>query len=93
MARTCPRLKVPVPLYFFLGRRTAFAASCWMARHRQEWLDVDCGAGAFITLVREDLYVSRLATRLLARTLASLLPRIPVVRDVVVTNMEYLLTA
>ena len=41
--------------------------------------------------VREDLYVSRLATRLLAKKLASFVPRVPFVRDVFVTNMEYLL--
>jgi ubiquinone/menaquinone biosynthesis C-methylase UbiE len=41
--------------------------------------------------LREDLYVSRLATRLLARNLASLLPRVPLLRDILVTNMEYVL--
>ncbi len=117
-----PRLKVPVPFYLFTGRRAAFALSCWMARHRPEWLDVDREGSSFITLVergakktddllykatvrnlrrhiadagfkplREDLYVSRLATRLFGRGAKSLVPQVPFVRDVLVTNMEYLL--
>ncbi|HTK28840.1 MAG TPA: class I SAM-dependent methyltransferase [Vicinamibacterales bacterium] len=117
-----PRLKIPVPFYLFVGRRAAFAASCWMARHRPGWLDVDREGSSFVTLVekgekktddllyrvtvrnlrrhiadagfrqmREDLYVSRLATRLLARPVSSLVPQVPLVRDVLVTNMEYLL--
>lgn len=117
-----PKLKIPVPFYLFVGRRAAFAASCWMARHKPEWLDVDREASSFVTLVergqkkeddllyrvtvrnlrrhirdagftplREDLYVSRLATRYLSRRLSSLIPGVPLVRDVLVTNMEYLL--
>jgi SAM-dependent methyltransferase len=42
--------------------------------------------------LREDLYVSRLATKLLARNLSSVLPNIPLFRDIFVTNMEYLLS-
>ena len=117
-----PRLKIPVPFYLLVGRRAAFAASCWMARHRPEWLDVDREASSFVTLVergekktddllykvtvrnlrrniaeagfrslREDLYVSRLATRLLAKPLSRSVPKVPLFRDILVTNMEYLL--
>jgi SAM-dependent methyltransferase len=48
-------------------------------------------AQAGFTLLREDLYISRLATRVFARKLCSLVPRLPLVRDILVTNMEYLL--
>ena len=119
-----PRLKIPVPFYLFVGRRAAFAASCWLARHRPEWLDIGREGSSFVTLVergekkvddllyrvtvrnlrrhiaqagfkpvREDLYVSRLATRLLARNVSMWLPQVPLVRDVLVTNMEYLLAS
>ena len=50
-------------------------------------------AHAGFRVVRESLYVSNLARRILPRSLAGRLPRIPVVRDIVVTNMEYLLIA
>ena len=46
-----PRLKIPVPFYLFIGRRAAFAASCWLARHRPQWLDVDREGSSFVTLV------------------------------------------
>ena len=42
-------------------------------------------------LVREDLYVSRLATRLLSSRLSALVTRVPLFRDILVTNMEYIL--
>jgi SAM-dependent methyltransferase len=45
---------------------------------------------AGFTVLREDLYVSRLARRLSSRVAAAV-PSIPFVRDVLVTNMEYLL--
>ena len=117
-----PRLKIPVPLHLIVGRRAAFAASCWLGRHRPEWLDVDPEGSSFVTLarhgekkvddllykvtvrnlrrhivqagfkpLREDLYVSKAATRILARGLLSRLPRVPLFRDILVTNMEYLL--
>lgn len=44
-------------------------------------------------LVREDLCVSRLAKRLLPRRLSALVPSVPLCRDILATNMEYLLTA
>lgn len=50
-------------------------------------------AGAGFTSVREDLQISRLARRLLPSPTVGLLPRIPLLRDVVVVNMEYLLAA
>jgi SAM-dependent methyltransferase len=46
---------------------------------------------AGLTLKREDLAVSRLMTRNLPAGLARLIPRVPLVRDILVTNMEYLL--
>ncbi len=46
---------------------------------------------AGLASVREDFAISRLATRHLAASATSLIPRIPVVRDILVTNMEYVL--
>lgn len=119
-----PRLKVPIPLHLLLGRRAAFAISCWLARRAPHCLDVELEGSSFVTLVqrgekktddllyratvgslrrhileagfqlvREDLYVSRLAKRLLPRRLSALVPSVPLCRDILVTNMEYLLTA
>ena len=50
-------------------------------------------ADAGFRIVREDLYVSNLAKRVLPGSVARRLPRVPLVRDIVVTNMEYLLRA
>lgn len=117
-----PRLKVPVPLHLLVGRRAAFAASCWLARRAPQWLDVGPEGSSFVTtarrgeekiddllykvtvrnlrrhiveagfqLVREDLYVSRLAKRLLPTSLSTRLQDVPLVRDILVTNMEYVL--
>ena len=117
-----PRLRIPVPLHLLVGRRAAFAMSCWLGRHAPEWLDVESEGSSFVTLarsgerkvddllyrvtvrnlrrnilqagfrlLREDLYISRLATRLLAKKLCSFLPNVPLFRDILVTNMEYLL--
>jgi ubiquinone/menaquinone biosynthesis C-methylase UbiE len=117
-----PRLKIPLPLHLLVGRRAAFATSCWLGRHAPEWLDVDPEGSSFVTAarrgeekiddllyrvtvrnlrqhivqagftaLREDLYVSRLATRLLAKKFSKLLPNVPLFRDILVTNMEYLL--
>jgi SAM-dependent methyltransferase len=46
---------------------------------------------AGLAVVREDLAISRLATRHLPRSVTSLIPRMPVIRDVLVTNQEYVL--
>jgi len=119
-----PKLKIPVPLHLLVGRRAAFAASCWLGEHRPLWLDVDQEGSSFVTYprlgkkkdddllyhvtvrnlrqhirdagfrtVRENLYVSQLATRYLAQALSSRVPDLPLVRDIFVTNMEYVLTA
>lgn len=48
-------------------------------------------AGAGFRMLREDLYVSRLAKRIFGNGAASVVPQVPFVRDVLVTNMEYLL--
>jgi len=50
-------------------------------------------AGAGFAVVREDLYVSRLARRVLPAAIAARLARVPFVRDILVTNMEYVLAA
>jgi SAM-dependent methyltransferase len=117
-----PRLKPPIPIHLLVGRKAAFAASCWLAQHAPQWLDVNLEDSSFVTLVRrgdkkvddllyrvtvrnlrrniadagfkplrEDLYVSRLATRMISRRLSRFIPNVPLVRDVFVTNMEYLL--
>jgi ubiquinone/menaquinone biosynthesis C-methylase UbiE len=119
-----PRLKVPIPIHLVVGRRAAFAAFCWLARHAPQWLDVGPEGSSFITLarsgeqkvddllykvtvqnlrrhiasagfhlVREDLYVSGLAKRLLPASLSGRVRDVPLFRDVLVTNMEYLLAA
>jgi SAM-dependent methyltransferase len=117
-----PRLKVPVPLHLLVGRRAAFAASCWLAEKAPQYLDVDLEGSSFVTLVRrgekkvddllyrvtvrnlrrnirqagfrllrEDLYVSRLAKRWLPSNLSVLVPKVPLFRDILITNVEYLL--
>ena len=50
-------------------------------------------ADAGFTPVREDLYVSRFVRQHLPAAVARLLPRVPFARDVLITNMEYLLAA
>jgi len=50
-------------------------------------------AGAGFTPVREDLYVSRFVRRHLPAAVSRLVPRVPFARDVLITNMEYLLAA
>jgi SAM-dependent methyltransferase len=118
-----PRLRIPVPLHLLVGRRAAFAASCWMARHHPDWLDVPPEGSSFVTSARlgkekiddllypvtvrnlrqhiagagfrqkrEDLYVSGLVKRVLP-AVTGLVPKVPLVRDVLVTNMEYVLVA
>jgi SAM-dependent methyltransferase len=48
-------------------------------------------ATAGFSIVREDLAVSRMLIRNLPRALSSRVPTIPLVRDIFVTNMEYVL--
>lgn len=48
---------------------------------------------AGLRILREDLYVSRLARRTLPRRLAERISRVPFVRDILITNMEYVLAA
>lgn len=48
-------------------------------------------ATAGFKIMREDLAVSRLLVRNLPRALTSLVPRTPLIRDIFVTNMEYVL--
>ena len=118
-----PKLKIPVPLHLLIGRRAAFATSCWLGKHAPNWLDVDQEGSSFVTMprrgqkkiddllypvtvrnlrrniqqagfrpLRENLYVSQLAVRNLPKSLSALIPDVPLVRDIFVTNMEYLLT-
>ena len=119
-----PKLKIPVPIHLLVGRRAAFATSCWLGKHAPNWLDVDLEGSSFVTMpqrglkkiddllypvtvrnlrrnihqagfrqVRENLYVSQLAVRNLPKSLSALVPNVPLVRDIFVTNMEYLLTS
>lgn len=48
-------------------------------------------ATAGFRMVREDLAVSRLLVRNLPTTLSSRVPNVPIIRDIFVTNMEYVL--
>lgn len=48
-------------------------------------------AAAGFSVIREDLYVAGVAQRWLPAPLAARVPKMPFVRDVLVTNMEYLL--
>ena len=48
-------------------------------------------ADAGFRLVQEDLYVSRIAKRLFPQTITGLLPDMPLMRDILITNMEYVL--
>ena len=48
-------------------------------------------ADAGFQLIKEDLYISRLAKRLFPKSITGLLPDIPVMRDILITNMEYVL--
>ncbi len=49
-------------------------------------------AAAGFTIVREDLEISRLARRTLPGWLVKQIPRMPIGRDVLITNMEYVLS-
>ena len=49
-------------------------------------------AAAGFTMVREDLEISKLARRTLPGWLVEQIPRIPIGRDILITNMEYVLS-
>jgi ubiquinone/menaquinone biosynthesis C-methylase UbiE len=116
-----PALKIPIPLHLVLGRRAAFAASVWLARHAPSVFNVPPTGSSFhmkarageqktddllykvtvrnlrenirragFEILHEDLYVSRLAHRL-SRGFAARVPSMPLLRDILVGNMEYLL--
>jgi len=48
-------------------------------------------AAAGFRVIREDLYVNSLAKRWLPALISNAIPRIPLVRDILVTNQEYIL--
>lgn len=116
------KLPLPLPLHLIVGRKAAFAAACWVGRHKPHWFDVDSQSSSFVSvpqkggtksddllyhatvrnlrrnickaglkLKREDLAISRMVTRHLPQSIASAIPQIPVVRDILVTNMQYVL--
>jgi ubiquinone/menaquinone biosynthesis C-methylase UbiE len=49
-----PRLKVPVPLHLLFGRRVAFPAFVWLARHAPWALREPADENSFIKLARQD---------------------------------------
>jgi len=116
------RLPFPLPLHLIAGRRAAFAAACWVGKHRPHWFDADSQRSSYVTAGergeiknddllyhatvrnlrnniwkaglsarREDLAISRLVTHTLPASVARLTPRLPFVRDILVTNMQYVL--
>ena len=118
-----PRLKWPIPLYLFLGRRAAFQVSCWLAKHAPKSLRATHDDSSFLAkakrheeniddlvylvtlknlrqhiadagfeLVREDLEISKLAKKILPASLVAKIPDIPFARNILITNMEYILT-
>ena len=50
-------------------------------------------ADAGFHLIKEDLYVSKIAKRLFPKTITRSLPDMPFMRDILITNMEYVLAA
>ena len=48
-----PRLKIPVPLHLFFGRRIAFATFVWLARHATWLLKEPANENSFIKLARK----------------------------------------
>jgi SAM-dependent methyltransferase len=46
---------------------------------------------AGLQVKREDLAISRMVTRQVPRAIATMVPKIPLVRDILVTNMQYVL--
>ena len=116
-----PRLKVPVPLHLLAGRRLAFAAFRFLARHAAWTLKEPANENSFIKLarrgeikhddllekvrvstlraqiaaaglrvVREELHVTATARRLPA-PLARWIARRDRLRDVFISNIEYVL--
>ena len=112
---------MPLPLHLLAGRKVAFAAACWVGRHKPHWFDADSQSSSSVTAGqrgekkvddllyratignlrrniydaglkprREDLAVSRFLTRMLS-PVARLTPGIPLLRDLFVTNMQYIL--
>ena len=75
-----PRLKIPLPLHLIVGRRTAFAAFTWLARHATWALKEPAHENSFIQLAQrgqtkhDDLLelvtVSRLRAQIAAAGLA-----------------------
>jgi len=118
-----PRYKfpVPLPLHLLVGRKAAFAAACWVGRHRPHWFDADSQTSSYVSAGRrgetktddllyhatlrnlrrnirearlkprrEDLAISRFITRTL-QPVARVTPSIPLLRDIFITNMQYVL--
>jgi SAM-dependent methyltransferase len=116
-----PRLKIPVPLHLLLGRRIAFAAFVFLARHAPWLLKEPANENSFIKLarrgeikhddllekvtvtslraqiaraglaiVREELHVTATVRRL-PSFLAGAVREDALVRDVFISNMEYVL--
>lgn len=112
----------PLPLQWIVGRRAAFAFSCWVGTHKPHWLDENSQSSSFVTAPkretrrvddllyratvrnlrnhireaglkprREDLAIGRMATVILPRSFTKLVQKVPLMRDILVTNMEYLL--
>jgi SAM-dependent methyltransferase len=116
-----PRLKIPVPLHLIAGRRIAFAAFSFLARHAPWTLREPANENSFIKLARrgeikhddllEKVTVSRLRAQIAAAGLAvvreelhvtATVRRLPrflshavredgLIRDVFISNMEYVL--
>jgi SAM-dependent methyltransferase len=73
-----------------LGRRGEVKVDDLLYRATVRNLRRNVAAAGFKT-VREDLAVSRLLVRTLPRSVSSLVPGLPLLRDIFVTNMEYVL--
>jgi len=66
-----PRLRTPIPLHLLLGRRAAFRAFCWLARHAPWSLEEAREASSFIRLAeqgkpKQDDLLQRVTVRRLA---------------------------
>ena len=71
-----PRLRAPIPLHILLGRRAAFRAFCWLARHAPWSLEEPREANTFIRLAeqgkrKQDDLLQRVTVRRLASWLES----------------------
>ena len=58
----------------------------------EEWRFGQLPADAGFELVREDLEISKLAKKILPAWLVAKIPDIPFGRNILITNMEYILT-